>query len=87
MATAYNALGHHRQALTHAELALGLHRRTGHRLGQARTLRLLGLVLRDTDGAEAAVGCWRQALDLFTDIGSPEADGLRGLLATTQAAT
>jgi tetratricopeptide (TPR) repeat protein/transcriptional regulator with XRE-family HTH domain len=79
-ASAHHALGQHHQALTHAEQALDLHRRTGHRLDQARTLRVLGLVLRDTDGVRAAVPCWQEALDLFTDIGSPEADGLRRLL-------
>jgi tetratricopeptide (TPR) repeat protein/DNA-binding XRE family transcriptional regulator len=87
LACAHHALGHHHQARAHAEQALELHRQTGHRLGQARTLYLLGLVLRDTGGAQAAVTCWQQALALFTDIGSPEADSLRGLLPTRDPAT
>jgi DNA-binding SARP family transcriptional activator/DNA-binding XRE family transcriptional regulator len=80
LAAAHHALGHHEQALNHAKQALDLHRRTGHRLGQARTLQLLGRVLRDTDGVQSAAACWREALGLFADIGSPDADGLRELL-------
>lgn len=80
MAAAHLALGHHAQARIHAEQALALHRRTGHRLGQARSLRVLGAVLGGTGDAEAAAACWRDALDLFRDTGSPEADEVRELL-------
>lgn len=68
------------QARQHAEQALELHRATGHRLGQARALVTLGRALRDSGGAEAALPCWREALALFTEAGSPEADQIRALL-------
>ncbi len=68
------------QARQHAQQALALHRATGHRLGHARTLVTLGRALRHTDGTEAALPCWREALSLFTDAGSPEADQVHALL-------
>jgi DNA-binding SARP family transcriptional activator/Tfp pilus assembly protein PilF len=60
--------------------ALGLHRETGHRLAQARTLLVLGVALRATGRAEAALPCWQEAFALFAGIGSPEADQVRDLL-------
>jgi hypothetical protein len=60
--------------------ALALHRQTGHRLGQARTLLVVGHALRRTGDTDAALSRWREALALFTDIGSPEADQVQALL-------
>jgi Tetratricopeptide repeat len=68
------------QAREHAEQALALHRVTGQRLGQARTLVILGHALRRTDGSQAALPCWQEALALFTECGSPEADQVWALL-------
>ncbi|GAA3219577.1 BTAD domain-containing putative transcriptional regulator [Nonomuraea helvata] len=81
LAAAYDRLGRHHQALTHARQALKLHRQTGHRLGVARALQVLGCVLRDAGAPERAERCWQEALELFTDIGSPGADEVRPLLA------
>ncbi|MEV4111048.1 BTAD domain-containing putative transcriptional regulator [Nonomuraea sp. NPDC049695] len=81
LATAYDRLGRHHQALMHARQALKLHRQTGHRLGVARALQVLGCVLRDAGAPERAARCWQEALELFTDIGSPGADEVRALLA------
>ncbi len=67
------------QARQHAEQALALHRTTGQRLDQAHTLVTLGRALRGDD-ADAALGCWQEALALFTESGSPEADQARTLL-------
>jgi hypothetical protein len=67
------------QAAEHARRALGLHRDTGYRLGEARTLMVLGHVRRQADGEEAAIPCWRQALAIFAEIGAPEADQVRAL--------
>ncbi|TDC13994.1 hypothetical protein, partial [Kribbella albertanoniae] len=55
------------------EEALGIHQRTGHFLGQARALRLLG---------EAGAGRehLREALNMFEAYGSPEAIDVRQLL-------
>ena len=67
------------QARQHARQALDLYRETGQRLGEARALVTLGRAVHGDD-AEAAVGCWQQALALFTECGSPGADQVRGLL-------
>ncbi len=82
LADAHRGLGHHDQAIDHAKQARDLHRQTGHRLGQARTHRVLGCVLGDNDGLQAAVPHWWEALRLFTEMGSPEADEVRALLPT-----
>jgi hypothetical protein len=43
---------------------------------------VLGDVLADRDGVQAAAACWREAARLLTEIGSPDADRIRALLAT-----
>jgi DNA-binding SARP family transcriptional activator/tetratricopeptide (TPR) repeat protein len=67
------------EAAGRAEEALALHTATGHRTGEARVRVLLGRI-RQRAGDEAdAQEHWRAALDLLTDIGSPEADEVRAL--------
>ncbi|TWP47594.1 tetratricopeptide repeat protein [Lentzea tibetensis] len=63
------------EAIHDARLALAIHRETGHRLGEARTLVVLGK-------ADPATACarFRDALDLFADIGAPETAEVRALL-------
>jgi tetratricopeptide (TPR) repeat protein len=81
MAEADLALGRLDRAAEHAERALAVHRETGHRLGEARTLRVLGDVLRLTEGDDAALPRWEAALAILDDAGAaPEADALRDLL-------
>ncbi len=81
LASVHRAAGHHTQAADHARQALMVHRETGHRLGQARAHLLLGQALWPGRRSADAVGHWRLALDLFTDIGSLQADEARALLA------
>lgn len=57
--------------------ALAIHRETGHRLGEARTLVALAHVLQKTDDA-AAEPMRQQALDIFWDVGVP-AEGHKDL--------
>ena len=60
---------------------------TGHRLGQAHALLILGHALHP-QGADAALPHWRQALALYTEIGTPHADHADALVracATTGA--
>ncbi len=71
-------------ARRHAQRALELDRETGHRLGQARALLILGRALHGDD-ADAAAGCWREALALFTECGSAEAEQVRALLRAEPA--
>jgi DNA-binding SARP family transcriptional activator/tetratricopeptide (TPR) repeat protein/DNA-binding XRE family transcriptional regulator len=68
------------QAAEAARQAAAIHEETGNRPGQARALCVLGHARQHMHGPDAAVPCWQQALDLFTDIGSPDADALRPLL-------
>src|SRR5205814_8138086 len=65
------------RAVAHARQALDLHRDTGHRLGQARALVVLG---RGTpDGHDH----WTEALEIFTACGAaPEAHATKQLLAS-----
>ncbi|WP_181448727.1 hypothetical protein [Nonomuraea aridisoli] len=53
-------------AVRHAELALRVHRDTGHRLGEARTLRALG-------EAGHGTGFRGRAAELFDEIGITQA--------------
>lgn len=61
----------HKQGAKHAAKAIDIQRKTGHRLGLARSLRVLGDALRDTNRS-AATTYWQEATDLLTDIGTPE---------------
>jgi tetratricopeptide (TPR) repeat protein/transcriptional regulator with XRE-family HTH domain len=61
--------------------ALAIHRETGHRLGEARTLLLLGHALRERDrSTTSARESWERALALFTTMRTPEAGQVRTLL-------
>ncbi|WP_291413425.1 hypothetical protein [Actinophytocola sp.] len=62
-----------------AREALAVHRETGCLLGAARTLRVLGEARRSTHGT--ALPYWSEALALFTEFGTPEADEPRGRIA------
>ncbi|MEU9149889.1 hypothetical protein AB0D59_04950 [Streptomyces sp. NPDC048417] len=57
-------------AITLGEEALAVHRQTGHRLGEARTLVALGRALHKTKDA-AAGPARHQALAVFSDVGVP----------------
>jgi DNA-binding SARP family transcriptional activator len=51
--------------------ALGSHRTTGHRLGEARTLAVLGHIRHAIGDDPTARRHWRDARDLFDEIGAP----------------
>ncbi|MFD9007269.1 hypothetical protein ACFV0T_41150 [Streptomyces sp. NPDC059582] len=53
--------------------ALAVHRETGHRLGEARTLMALARAHRKTDSAAAEL-LRQQARDIFSDTGVPETE-------------
>jgi DNA-binding SARP family transcriptional activator/Tfp pilus assembly protein PilF len=80
LAAAHLDLGDHDTAIEHARQALSVHRQTGYRLGHAQTLVVLGHALRHQD-TEAARSCWREALALFGELGSPDTDQIRALLS------
>ncbi|WP_203729161.1 hypothetical protein [Streptomyces sp. SID12501] len=63
----------HGTAVELGQEALAVHRGTGHRLGEARTLTALARVRRRTDGAAAEL-MRRQAWTIFSDIGVPKTE-------------
>jgi len=68
------------EAVRCAEQAVAVHRETGHRLGLARALAVLGRALRHLKSTTESVAALAEALDLFTDIGTPEGEEVRVLL-------
>jgi DNA-binding SARP family transcriptional activator len=75
-ATAGDSAGTHELA----ERALPLHRGTGHRMGEARTLAVIGWAYAADARPDLAATCWTQALKIMTEVGSAEAAGLTALL-------
>ena len=65
------------RAIEHARQALAIQCDTGRRLGQAHALLVLGHALR-TEGADAALAHWQQALALFAEIGASAGRALDG---------
>jgi DNA-binding SARP family transcriptional activator len=53
---------------------------SGHRLAQARALVVLGHALYESADVDTALRRWREARNLFTDIGVAEAEEVRGLI-------
>ncbi|MEV6238217.1 BTAD domain-containing putative transcriptional regulator [Lentzea sp. NPDC051838] len=72
-------LGHFAEAQTSALIALGLAREHGSRMHEATSLEQLGDAL-DGAGAEGAPEHWEQALEIFDELGTSEADRVRGKL-------
>lgn len=68
------------RAVEEAHRSAAIQQDTGHRLGQARALYVLGSALQTLEGHGAALIHWKSALRLFNDIGSPQADEVRTLL-------
>jgi tetratricopeptide (TPR) repeat protein/transcriptional regulator with XRE-family HTH domain len=71
------------RAIEPARQALAIQRATGHRLGQAHALLILGHALHP-EGADAALPHWQQALALFTEVGTPEAELADALFTPAQ---
>lgn len=65
-----------------AQQALAMHCANGQRHDRAYTLVTLGHAVRHTGAPDVAAGCWKEALALFAEFGSPEADHVRDLLRT-----
>jgi len=82
LAQVHLAQGELDEASRRAEQAVAVHRETGHRLGEARALVLLGRAVGEGAGCEAAARSWQRAYAILTDLGSPEAEAIRGLLST-----
>ncbi|MEU7895474.1 BTAD domain-containing putative transcriptional regulator [Nonomuraea sp. NPDC049152] len=68
-------------AVRHAEQALAVSREIGHPYGEGLSLAVLGKALHGMGNASGSVDCLRQAFDIFTRLGAPEAGDLKALLA------
>ncbi|MDX2679415.1 BTAD domain-containing putative transcriptional regulator [Streptomyces sp. NY05-11A] len=66
-----------------ARQALAMHRRSGHRRGQAQALDLLGQAV-DATGEEDPAPYWREALEIFDMLGDRHAPAARQRLVTAE---
>ncbi|WP_232376802.1 ATP-binding protein [Amycolatopsis aidingensis] len=85
IARARRGLGDHPEAIALCEQAL--HIEDHHRSPDitAATLDTLGTCLRDTGHRERALRCWREALDLYHQLGHHRADDLHDRLYALEA--
>jgi tetratricopeptide (TPR) repeat protein len=78
----YRATGERGTSADCFRRALSVRRRTGDRHGQAQTLRAMGDLQHALREADAANASWQQALDLFKELGDPQAGELGARLRT-----
>ncbi|WP_328312262.1 NB-ARC domain-containing protein [Streptomyces sp. NBC_00442] len=74
------------QAAANAEMALTVLRGIGGEWRRGNVLTVLGRALADIGHAGRAQVCWRDALAIFEELGSPEAAQVRTLLSPVAAA-
>ncbi|MEV7965999.1 BTAD domain-containing putative transcriptional regulator [Sphaerisporangium sp. NPDC088356] len=84
LAETFITAGRYQDAARHAEQALTLSREIGHPYGEALSLMVLGRALAGLGSVRRSGDCLKRALDIFTRLGSPEADDLRALLKLDQ---
>ncbi|MEU6229659.1 BTAD domain-containing putative transcriptional regulator [Streptomyces sp. NPDC047042] len=71
-------------AADYARQALVMHRRSGHRKGEAQALDLLGRAV-DATGEEDPAPYWREALEIFDALGNRHAAAARQRLVTAES--
>ncbi|MEW9531666.1 BTAD domain-containing putative transcriptional regulator [Microbispora sp. NPDC049125] len=81
LAATFIAAGRFAEAVRHAEQALTVSREITHPYGEAQSLAALGRALRGLGEARRGREALAQALDLFSRLGSPEADDIRKVIA------
>ncbi|MGW6732734.1 BTAD domain-containing putative transcriptional regulator [Streptomyces sp. NPDC055013] len=74
------------QAATLAEQSLAVLRDIGGDWRRGNALTVLGRALYGIRQLDRAQACWREALSIYEDLGSPEAAEVRGLLSPVAAA-
>ena len=79
-ASIYNSLGENKQAIEHFEKAQAIAREVGDQRGVGIILKDIGAVYRSLEEQDQARQSWKQALDVFIKIESPEADKVSKLL-------
>ncbi|GAA3542599.1 transcriptional regulator AfsR [Nonomuraea rosea] len=86
LAETFIAAERYPEAVRHAEQALVVSREIGHPYGEALSLTVLGKALRGLGSAGRSADCLRQAFDIFSTLGAPEAGDLKVLLDGIPAA-
>jgi DNA-binding SARP family transcriptional activator/Tfp pilus assembly protein PilF len=64
--------GHHTTALEHGRAAVALHRQTGHRLGEARALHIIGTALSRTGRTREAAEHLTRAAEIISEINAAD---------------
>ncbi|MEV0586611.1 BTAD domain-containing putative transcriptional regulator [Nonomuraea sp. NPDC050310] len=85
LAETFIAAGRYPEAVRHAEQALVVSREIGHPYGEALSLAVLGKALHGMGSLSRSTDCLRQAYDIFSRLGAPEAADLKALLAAAPA--
>jgi tetratricopeptide (TPR) repeat protein len=80
-------LGQDVEAIRCYEQAVSEYRHGSHRPGEASTLTSLGEVHYSRGDLPATENCWRQALEILTDLQLPDADDVRARLGQLGSAT
>ncbi|MEV0613366.1 BTAD domain-containing putative transcriptional regulator [Nonomuraea sp. NPDC050404] len=80
LAETFIAAERHSDAVRHAEQALTVSREIGHPYGEALSLTVLGRALRGLGDTTRSLHCLRQAFEIFSRLGAPEAGDLKVLL-------
>ncbi|MBE3010524.1 tetratricopeptide repeat protein [Microbispora sp. NEAU-D428] len=80
LAATFIAAGRFAEAARHAEQALTVSREITHPYGEAQSLAALGKALASLGEIDRGRDALVKALDIFTRLGSPEADDIRALL-------
>ncbi|WP_157253900.1 AfsR/SARP family transcriptional regulator [Nonomuraea typhae] len=84
LAETFIAAERYGDAVRHAEQALVVSREIGHPYGEALSLTVLGKALRGMSSVSRSTDCLRQALDIFSRLGAPEAGDVRAMLDSAQ---
>ncbi|MFI7707266.1 BTAD domain-containing putative transcriptional regulator [Nonomuraea sp. NPDC049480] len=80
LAETFIAAERYPDAVRHAEQALLISREIGHPYGEALSLTVLGKALRGLGSTTRSRDCLRQAFEIFSRLGAPEAGDLKVLL-------
>ncbi|MBE1588784.1 BTAD domain-containing putative transcriptional regulator [Nonomuraea angiospora] len=85
LAETFIAAGRHPEAVRHAEQALVVSREIGHPYGEALSLTVLGKALHGLGSTTRSLECLRQAFEIFSRLGAPEAGDLKALIEAVPA--
>lgn len=84
---AHDRLGDHARAIACYRASFDHFHQAGYRFGEALVLRSLGESYRDTDDPGAARSAWQQAIEIYDDLGHPDAADARAKLASLDTTT